>query len=400
VPVVGAARDVDAVVLVRDFDPGASLSRLTSIGSLAARHVGALAEGILNALAALSAAGLVHGAIHPGNVFIGSDGRVTLSDAGLAPQQYPSTQRRADLEATTLLLSDVWSPSRRATNRALADLLEQHGLSAAGDAEGALEALLAAWPESERASGREGLGDFARRIGGDSARMPQQVPPAAVSTTRLSSPPIPEMPNEAVLPVPAVAALTQGQATRVGARGIGAVVVVAALLVLVVVMVVTHHAAAGPKHGAAPPARQQSARASPQPVTSPGGHVQPGFAGLQPPAAAESGYIEGASLTIAPQGCGSGQACTLMSRINLGQHATGTLAWEVVSVGRCSGAETVLATASEVDEPAYQYMWQDISATLPAGPLALYAVTMSPVRVASPAVDVPAGAADCPASST
>ena len=146
VPIVGVCRDDDAVIVVRALDPGVSLVRLMSIGSLAARHVGALAEGILQGLAALEARGLVHGAIHPGNVFIGEEGRITLSDAGLASQPFPHTQRRADLEATASLLLDVWGPTRRATNPALATHLEQRGFSSTGDAAGALQALLEVWP--------------------------------------------------------------------------------------------------------------------------------------------------------------------------------------------------------------------------------------------------------------
>jgi hypothetical protein len=49
-----------------------------------------------------------------------------------------------------------------------------------------------------------------------------------------------------------------------------------------------------------------------------------------------------------------------------------------------------------VDAVNDQYMWQDVTATLPRGdPLALYVVSLAPVRVASSAVDVTAGATDC-----
>jgi hypothetical protein len=393
-PVVGMARDGDAVVVLRAFDPGASLSRIVSIGSLAARHVGALAEGILQGLTALEAAGLVHGAIDPGNVFVSGEGRITLCDAGLAPQPYPRTQRQADLEAMTSLLLDAWGSARRTTNPGLATLLEQHGLSRGSKATAALDALLEVWPESDRANGRAGLGDFARRISGDGARAPRQVPLSAVSAIRLSSSPVLEMSDKSPGSSTDAIVLSQRPQSRISGRGAGALLMVAVLLSLVVVLVL-HHVPASPKGVTAPAGQHPSARASPQPATSPGASARPGFAALQPPAPAASGYIEGAALTVAPQGCAPGQACTLMSRINLGQHATGTVAWEVVSVGRCSGAEIVLASASGTDEESYEYMWQNISAALPEGPLALYTVTVSPVRVASRVVDVPAGPANC-----
>jgi hypothetical protein len=85
-----------------------------------------------------------------------------------------------------------------------------------------------------------------------------------------------------------------------------------------------------------------------------------------------------------------------MSRIDLAPHQQGTVTWQVVAIERCSGAESVLASASGVDAVNDQYMWQDVTATLPRGdPVALYVVSLSPVRVASSAVDVPAGATNC-----
>ena len=90
-----------------------------------------------------------------------------------------------------------------------------------------------------------------------------------------------------------------------------------------------------------------------------------------------------------------------MSRIDLGPHALGTIAWQVVAVDRCSGAETVLASASGVDEATYQYMWQNVTVILPsAAPMALYVVSVSPVRVASPAVDLPLGPSECAGTGT
>ena len=176
VQVIGVAIDGDAVTMVRALDPGTSLGRLLSVGSPAVGHVAALAEGMLTALGALHMCGLVHGAIHPGNVLLDDDGSVRLCDAGLEPEAYPRTQRRADLEAVTSLLLKVWHPSRRVSNPALAALLEGDGLVEANDPTSAIEALHEVWPESERGPGRAG------RASGASDRRRRSTFPATVGS--------------------------------------------------------------------------------------------------------------------------------------------------------------------------------------------------------------------------
>ena len=396
VHVVAVAIDGDAVVLVRALDPGLSLGRLAAVGSLASGQVAALAEGILGGLGALHSRGLVHGAIHSGNVLVDADGRVRLCDAGLAPRRsVPPTQRQSDLDAMAVLLLEVWRRSRLAANPQLAAILEHSGLARAVDAAGALVALHDVWPESDRMAGRDGLGEFARRLAGEG---PPSPPQSSVVAPHRAMLPIPDMPNEPAEPSPDLPSLPLRTRTPANSRWLGAAAaVVAALAIGTSVAVLIHHApAAAPKAGSGRTARLPPARVSPQPAKLPTAHAAPGAAVLEPPAPRALGYLENAVLTLSPSGCGPGSTCTLMSRIDLGPHPQGTVTWQVVAIDRCSGAESVLASASGVDAVNDQYMWQDVTATLPRrDPLALYVVSLSPVRVASSAVDDPAGATAC-----
>jgi hypothetical protein len=234
-------------------------------------------------------------------------------------------------------------------------------------------------------TGRDGLGEFARRLAGEA---PPSPPPSSVMVPRHRAVlPIPDIPNEPAEPSPEVASLLLRKRTPVS-RWLGAAAAVVGVLAIgASVAVLIHHVpVAAPKAGAGRTARLPPARISPQPAELPTAQAAPGAAVLEPPAPRALGYLENALLTLSPAGCGPGSTCTLMSRIDLGSHPQGTVTWQVVAIDRCSGGESVLASASGVDAVNDQYMWQDVTATLPRGdPLALYVVSLAPVRVASAA---------------
>lgn len=74
-----------AVVLVHDHVPGVALDRaLAERGPLEAGQVVTLGVPLAQALAAVHAAGLVHGRVSPSSVLRGDDGRPMLADAGVA----------------------------------------------------------------------------------------------------------------------------------------------------------------------------------------------------------------------------------------------------------------------------------------------------------------------------
>jgi len=72
-----------SVWVVRPHDPGVSLRRLVAVARLDPRHVAAIGGDVLDGLAAVHAVGAAHGALHPGNILVGLDGRARVVDMGL-----------------------------------------------------------------------------------------------------------------------------------------------------------------------------------------------------------------------------------------------------------------------------------------------------------------------------
>ncbi|MCE9563857.1 MAG: serine/threonine protein kinase [Planctomycetes bacterium] len=72
------------VHLVRDYVEGKSLAQIEAEGGLADLNGKQLALDLCEALRALHRQGIIHGGIHPGNVFVQSDGRLKLTDYGIS----------------------------------------------------------------------------------------------------------------------------------------------------------------------------------------------------------------------------------------------------------------------------------------------------------------------------
>lgn len=72
-----------SVWVARPHDPGVSLRRLAAVARLDSRHVVAIGGDVLDGLAAVHAVGVAHGALHPGNILVGLDGRARVVDMGL-----------------------------------------------------------------------------------------------------------------------------------------------------------------------------------------------------------------------------------------------------------------------------------------------------------------------------
>jgi eukaryotic-like serine/threonine-protein kinase len=70
--------------LVMERLPGRTLADELAAGPLSLERVGEVARGILAALAAAHAAGIIHRDIKPGNVLLTEDGHVKVSDFGIA----------------------------------------------------------------------------------------------------------------------------------------------------------------------------------------------------------------------------------------------------------------------------------------------------------------------------
>lgn len=72
--------DDHGVHVLREYVPGLSLAALAGPLLPPPDLAAAIVAAVARALAVLHAAGVVHGAVHPGNVLLGVDGRVVLSD--------------------------------------------------------------------------------------------------------------------------------------------------------------------------------------------------------------------------------------------------------------------------------------------------------------------------------
>jgi serine/threonine protein kinase len=82
--------------VVREYQDGVSLRRLLRSARLTAGQIAAIMGDVLVSLSALHAAGLVHGALHPGNVIIGFDGEARLCDAGQQANRQPQPTMQED----------------------------------------------------------------------------------------------------------------------------------------------------------------------------------------------------------------------------------------------------------------------------------------------------------------
>ena len=81
--VTGARRAPEGIFLTREFVEGRPLTEYVKAKELGSLDKDRVAEGICDAVRALSSRGVVHGGIHPGNVIIQPDGRVRVTDFAL-----------------------------------------------------------------------------------------------------------------------------------------------------------------------------------------------------------------------------------------------------------------------------------------------------------------------------
>jgi serine/threonine protein kinase len=84
VMVFDSGEDDGIPFLVMERLPGRTLADELAAGPLSLERVGEVARGILAALAAAHAAGIIHRDIKPGNVLLTHDGNVKVSDFGIA----------------------------------------------------------------------------------------------------------------------------------------------------------------------------------------------------------------------------------------------------------------------------------------------------------------------------
>lgn len=362
----------DTVWIVRAFDQGIPLNRVRSLVSPAASQVAAIGIGILQALRSLHRIGMAHGALHEGNVFIGADGSVQLSDPVSAGAL--ATGRRGDLADVEQMLLRLWRPSRRRSAPELAAILEGQRLRRARSANAAISLLREVYGDETSA----GLDTLASRLlmssglqgtGGDEVAGGE--------------------PMTAMRELDKALALDRRR-RRIRYGFIAASAVAAAALVAAGTMKLTAHAAHQTSKTASLSHHVVTARgklpvpilkSSPSTTAAPTGGTSSHTA-LPTLAPAEAGFISSTSLTSSSP-CSPGNECTLTSTINLGPHTDTNVTWEVVAANPCTGAQQTIASANTMASSSYKYLYETQTVTVPAGPVALYALTTSPVRVAS-----------------
>lgn len=396
VPFVDAIVGSSGVWLLREFDPGVALPALTAVAPLSRRQAAATAAGCLIALSRLHRAGVLHGRMHGGNVFIEPDGSVHIVDAGLNATlagRRRQVEPASDLLAAAALICQAWPDVRADRSSGLRDLFEAARSGDAGAARAGLEMLAASVPESSL----QRSPDLA--LGAVGARLlvpgrPHTTAPPSREVTPAPPPRTPVRPRRTPFSSSAddlvrlrdaararAAALLAGR-PRLHRTPLGQAL--AASLALAAAFAAAHVIALPASSIAqlVPPTHQDTAppaaRAPKTPPPAPAGGM------LRPAAASSAGFVR--QVELVPVGaCVAGGSCALKSVVDLqAPHAGVAITWEVVAVDRCTGAQTVLRSSSQPLDPSWNVVWATDQYTLPSPhPALIYAVTVAPWRVAS-----------------
>lgn len=143
----GGAGDV---WLLREYDPGLPLAGLGVESPLSRRQAAGTAAGCLRAIAQLHSAGLCHGRVHAGNVFVEPDGAVRLVDCGIGVARSSRDLRVLqdyDLRATADMVAAVWPDLGQEPGQSVQGLLEMGRRGDMAAACAGLELLAATLPE-------------------------------------------------------------------------------------------------------------------------------------------------------------------------------------------------------------------------------------------------------------
>lgn len=143
------------VWVLREFDSGVPLSKLALNSPLSHRQAAGTAAACLQALAQLHTAGLCHGRVHGGNVFVEPDGAIRIVDAGIGgpPSRRDQRARWADdMKATAALVYTVWPDWEYEAGRLVYDLLEAGRMGDPAAARQGLELLAGSLPPADNNS--------------------------------------------------------------------------------------------------------------------------------------------------------------------------------------------------------------------------------------------------------
>ena len=372
VPVVGTA-DIDgATWLLSEQVDGVSVQRLLGLATLTPAQAGWLAARALAAVAALHDAGFAHGRLHAGNVLVGRDGAVRLTDWALGP---PASDEafRADLTAArTFVDALLRNADRPAARRGglLADLER-----------------LAAGPIADPAAAADEL----HTAIGDAAVVTSELGALVAAANRTSTSVVTAAPLPVRLPHarrPPPRRLPQRRWVAAAAT----LVVLAAAGAVAVAMSDRRHTAAPPLSPSLSPSHTSRAPSAPHP-SAPRSAAPSRVAAVAPRSA---GFVDG--VAVAPvETCQPGATCSVTVTIKITAHDdVKHLAWTFVLVDPCTGERRPAPGGSMTAQPYWRNIYTTTRVALPqARSVTLVAMTTTPVRAASAPLTVPSGHAQC-----
>lgn len=392
-PVLSAFSRGEEVWVLSPLDDGIPLCSLMTHRRLPRACALSIALGALGGLTALHQAGLWHGALHPGNIHIGRDGRVRLGHFGLAPLSPGSmaARRAADVRAVGVILCQLLgipTGTRRkgpkvaqtplgAAARAMTRVAESRsGYEVA-------RASLSLWEAGGRlaasrrqAQAKEQLAQIVERA----------LAPAAVEDQTAPSEPTAVAPDTPWAAPPVHRSTTY----RGVAMGFGAIAACALITIASFYFPGTRgtghlQARTTPVAEQSPtlPPSDPSSLPSPDPTSTP--TAPPTAAPTQGPAAlgaASAGAVRAVSLLV-----GSGGVQVEVDLAPAGNSRS--VSWVVEKVA-CSGAVTPIARDEVTAQPGWTRVIGMSQVSLPAGG-SLVAVTRLPAQAASTPVPVGAG---------
>lgn len=436
--------------LVSELADGLSLRELLRRGRPSTTCAVTIAMDVLDGLAELHRAGLWHGAVHAGNVHVGADGTVRLSDYGLSVRGSPNEAalRVADVNGVGMLLcsllrippeAEAEGRGRKVSRRAAAMAASPLGIEArrmvraarSRRASGfeAVQARLALWEAAGRLANRRLHAQSQTRL----AEMVTQLPPPR-TRPRLASPAAMRPARRPALPAAAAATgdqpgsgpprsaepgpVWQGteQAER---RATSPLPLILALALIAGIVGLVMSVTSPPGHGrvlpnvAARPCPGCRPAHSGQSASSPGRPARPQAefrdgAGLPATAPAAPVAAAPAAPDATPQPALGPSAAGAVERVvgMIGGCSQGTCAlhvevwmapapglrpvsWEVRSLDLCGGSSTQVGAGSVLAQPGWNHVVADSAIRLTgARAESLVVVTQQPDRAASPLIAI------------
>lgn len=374
VPIHSVVTEAGERWVLSELAPGASLKSLLEQGRLAPMCAVAVAMGILDAVAALHQIGLWHGSIHAGNVHLGPDGSVRLSDYCLAaPEgQAPAKLRAADSQAVGILLclmlrlpvdGSTGRPKARPSKMAQSSLGQLAQSMARGPRRkrltpyAAIDDRLALWEAAGRLATRRMQAAAKERL----AAMVEGPPAAGASAAGPSTgAPV------TVEPPPRVARANRQWPSARLASGILAAAILASIMAVSPVALLRSAFDTRPADATASTAmagRPPLENTVPEISQSTPAPQQPTLPVLGPAAA---GQVSGVRGRLAAPPCGAGAACLVHVEVWVQPSAHPRLvAWTVKSISRCGGSIVDLGGGAFTAQPGWTHIASENSVVIP-----------------------------------